>query len=278
MLFFECPYGFPSLRALRLRLPRALHSIHSLVRVLSMPKLIAVTGATGQCALSPPVGGCSRSCPRSLTLGPCSSPTCCRQGGAVVDHLLTDPAHFRVRAVSRDPSSPAAQALAARGCEVVKADLSSLEETTAAFDGAWGVFGLTQFYTHGYGPSLPSRTASFLVYENPLASDVAFPQRPSSCTASTSSTPPSPRVSSTSSGPPSTGARASARPSPGRPRPRSKTGSSRAGSRTRSSTSRCTTRTSGRPSSRRRTTRRGASTGRSDSCPTCPSSRSRSPI
>ncbi|CDO72581.1 hypothetical protein BN946_scf184983.g64 [Trametes cinnabarina] len=83
-------------------------------------KLIAVTGATGQ------------------------------QGSSVVDFLLKEPETFAVRAITRDPTSPAAQALVARGVEVVKADLSSLEETTAAFTDAWGVFGLTQFYVHGF--------------------------------------------------------------------------------------------------------------------------------
>ncbi|KAI0352475.1 NmrA family protein [Trametes cingulata] len=85
-----------------------------------MSKLIAVTGATGQ------------------------------QGSSVVEFLLKEPQTFSVRAITRDPSSPAAQALAARGVEVVKADLSSLDETTAAFTGAWGVFGVTQFYVHGF--------------------------------------------------------------------------------------------------------------------------------
>ncbi|KAI0368226.1 NmrA family protein [Pilatotrama ljubarskyi] len=85
-----------------------------------MPKLIAVTGATGQ------------------------------QGSSVVNFLLKQPETFSVRAITRDPTSPAAQALAARGVEVVKADLSSLDETSAAFEGAWGVFGVTQFYVHGF--------------------------------------------------------------------------------------------------------------------------------
>ncbi|KAI0665738.1 NmrA family protein [Trametes maxima] len=85
-----------------------------------MPKLIAVTGATGQ------------------------------QGSSVVEFLLKEPQNFTVRAITRDPTSAAAQALAKRGVEVVKADLSSLDETAAAFAGAWGVFGLTQFYVHGF--------------------------------------------------------------------------------------------------------------------------------
>ncbi|KAI0759300.1 NmrA family protein [Trametes elegans] len=85
-----------------------------------MSKLIAVTGATGQ------------------------------QGSSVVDFLLKEPETFSVRAITRDPTSEAAQALARRGVEVVKADLSSLDETAAAFQGAWGVFGVTQFYVHGF--------------------------------------------------------------------------------------------------------------------------------
>ena len=40
--------------------------------------------------------------------------------------------------------------MAARGIEVVQADLASLEQTTKAFEGAWGVFGVTQFYEHGF--------------------------------------------------------------------------------------------------------------------------------
>jgi uncharacterized protein YbjT (DUF2867 family) len=64
---------------------------------------------------------------------------------------LKEPAGtFKVRALTRNTSSPAAQTLAARGVEVVQADLASLEQTAAAFAGAWGVFGLTQFYEHGF--------------------------------------------------------------------------------------------------------------------------------
>ncbi|KAF5373030.1 hypothetical protein D9758_001648 [Tetrapyrgos nigripes] len=86
-----------------------------------MSKLIAVTGATGQ------------------------------QGGSVISFLLKESAGtFAIRAITRNPDSPASKALAAKGIEVVRAELSSLEETTKAFEGAWGVFGVTQFYEHGY--------------------------------------------------------------------------------------------------------------------------------
>jgi uncharacterized protein YbjT (DUF2867 family) len=64
-----------------------------------MSKLITVFGATGQ------------------------------QGGSVVEALLADPAlskEFRIRAVTRDTSKPSAQALAARGVELVTVSPSSV--------------------------------------------------------------------------------------------------------------------------------------------------------
>ncbi|KXN80950.1 NmrA-like family domain-containing protein 1 [Leucoagaricus sp. SymC.cos] len=86
-----------------------------------MLKLIIVTGATGQ------------------------------QGGSVVDFLLKEPnGHFMVRGITRNPDSPAVKALTARGVEIVKADLSSLDKTVKAFCEAWGVYSLTAFYEHGY--------------------------------------------------------------------------------------------------------------------------------
>ena len=45
------------------------------------------------------------------------------QGGAVVQAILKR-GKFRVRAVTRNPESSAAKALASQGCEVVKADMT----------------------------------------------------------------------------------------------------------------------------------------------------------
>ncbi|GBE83552.1 NAD(P)-binding protein [Sparassis crispa] len=81
-----------------------------------MPKLIAVTGATGN------------------------------QGGSVARLLLKYPEQYKVRALTRDPSSSAATALAALGAEVVQADLVLPETIRPALEGCWGVFGVTNFY------------------------------------------------------------------------------------------------------------------------------------
>ncbi|MGH8876406.1 MAG: NmrA/HSCARG family protein [Stackebrandtia sp.] len=61
-----------------------------------------------------------------------------KQGGAVAARLLAD--GWSVRALTRDPSKPAAKALAGNGAEVVAADLDDRASLDAAFDGAWGVY------------------------------------------------------------------------------------------------------------------------------------------
>ncbi len=84
-----------------------------------MTRLIAVTGATGA------------------------------QGGGLARAILARPqAGFALRAVTRDPDSAAAQALAAAGAQVVRADLDDPDSLAAAFQGAHGAFCLTNFWEH----------------------------------------------------------------------------------------------------------------------------------
>lgn len=71
-------------------------------------RLVAVTGATG------------------------------RQGGAVVRHLLTD--GWQVRALTRNPGSARARALAAQGAEVIGCDMMDAASLAGPFRGAHGVF------------------------------------------------------------------------------------------------------------------------------------------
>ena len=72
------------------------------------------------------------------------------QGGGVVDALLAS-GEFRVRVTSRNPASKAAQALVARGVEVVHADLLAPSSLVAAFKGAYGAFVVTSFWDPGQG-------------------------------------------------------------------------------------------------------------------------------
>lgn len=83
-------------------------------------KMIVVTGATGQ------------------------------QGGATARHLLAQ--GWRVRALVRDPNKPAAQALAAKGAELVQGDLDDRASLDRALAGAYGVFSVQTFM----GPDGPA--------------------------------------------------------------------------------------------------------------------------
>jgi uncharacterized protein YbjT (DUF2867 family) len=70
------------------------------------------------------------------------------QGGAVLDALLGSDA-WTVRALTRNPAGPAARALAARGADVVPADLDDAGSLRDALAGAHGVFGVQNSRTAG---------------------------------------------------------------------------------------------------------------------------------
>ena len=82
-------------------------------------KMIAVTGATGQ------------------------------QGGAVARKLLEE--GWKVRALTRDLDKPAAQELKALGAEIVPGDMDERAQLDAAFQGAYGVFSVQNFWLPGVG-------------------------------------------------------------------------------------------------------------------------------
>ncbi|GCB44389.1 NmrA/HSCARG family protein [Streptomyces sp. NL15-2K] len=87
---------------------------------MSEQKIIAVAGATGA------------------------------QGGGAARAILADSeSGFAVRALTRNPDSPAARELAALGAEVVQADFYDEPSVHKAFEGAYGAFLVTNFWAHG---------------------------------------------------------------------------------------------------------------------------------
>jgi len=71
------------------------------------------------------------------------------QGSGLVHSILEDPdGEFSVRAVTRDPSSDSAKALADKGAEVVKANIDNFEDIKKALNGAYGAFFVTFFWEH----------------------------------------------------------------------------------------------------------------------------------
>jgi uncharacterized protein YbjT (DUF2867 family) len=74
------------------------------------------------------------------------------QGGGLCEAILNDRSgEFAVRAITRDTNKDKAKALAARGAEVVSADLDNVESLKKAFAGAYGVYGVTNFWEHFSG-------------------------------------------------------------------------------------------------------------------------------
>ena len=82
-------------------------------------KIVAVTGATGQ------------------------------QGGAVARKLLAE--GWQVRALTRETNKPAAQELASLGAELVPGDMEDRAQLEAAFQGAYGVFSVQNFWLPNVG-------------------------------------------------------------------------------------------------------------------------------
>lgn len=67
------------------------------------------------------------------------------QGNSVIQALLSDHS-YKVRGITRNPSSAAAKALAAQGVETVSANLNDTASLVSAFSGATHIFGVTNFF------------------------------------------------------------------------------------------------------------------------------------
>src|SRR4028119_516543 len=69
------------------------------------------------------------------------------QGGSVARELLAS--GYRVKAMTRNPTSEAAQALAAQGAELIGADLDDPSSLERALADLWGVFAVQNTWEAG---------------------------------------------------------------------------------------------------------------------------------
>lgn len=84
------------------------------------------------------------------------------QGSGLVHSILKDSdSPFSVRALTRNPDSDKARALAAAGAEVVAADVDDPESLKQAFDGCYGAFCVTFFWEH-FSPEKESAQAGYM--------------------------------------------------------------------------------------------------------------------
>jgi uncharacterized protein YbjT (DUF2867 family) len=74
------------------------------------------------------------------------------QGGGLCRAILDDAdGGFACRAITRDPSKDKAKELAGKGAELVAADIDDVESLKKAFEGAYGVYAVTNFWEHFSG-------------------------------------------------------------------------------------------------------------------------------
>lgn len=77
-----------------------------------------------------------------------------KQGGSVVNTILKDPdTNWHIRAITRRSSSPNAQALQARGVEIVEADLDQPSTLGPAFKDANAIFVVSNFWESYANPA-----------------------------------------------------------------------------------------------------------------------------
>ncbi|KAL1615827.1 hypothetical protein SLS56_011669 [Neofusicoccum ribis] len=80
------------------------------------------------------------------------------QGGSVAARFLADPT-YRIRGLTRDPTSAKALALTAQGVEMVRADLDDVSTLAAAFAGATLIFSVTDYWAPFFDPAHAARAA-----------------------------------------------------------------------------------------------------------------------
>ncbi|KAF3396777.1 NmrA-like family domain-containing protein 1 [Talaromyces pinophilus] len=72
------------------------------------------------------------------------------QGSSVAHTFLSLPG-WKVRGISRNPTSPASQALISQGVEIIQADMDDEASLYPAFEGANVIFSNTDFFVHFFG-------------------------------------------------------------------------------------------------------------------------------
>lgn len=95
------------------------------------------------------------------------------QGGSVARRFLQDP-KFKVRGLTRNPSSPAAQELAALGAEMVTAELDDVNTLIPAFAGANIIFSVTQYWEPFFRPDCRAKAAELGISCRKYAYDVEY--------------------------------------------------------------------------------------------------------
>lgn len=98
-----------------------------------------------------------------------------KQGGSVAQRFLRDPT-YHVRGLTRNPSSPTAQSLAAQGVEILQADLDNVASLKLAFGGANLIFSFTDYWEPFFRPDCRQKAAEKGISPCRYAYDIEFQQ------------------------------------------------------------------------------------------------------
>jgi hypothetical protein len=82
------------------------------------------------------------------------------QGGSVISYYLSQPSSpYKLRGVTRNPSSSKSLSLISQGVEMVAGDFDDLSSLEAAFQDATAIFSVTDFWQSFMNPSLRGKAA-----------------------------------------------------------------------------------------------------------------------
>jgi nucleoside-diphosphate-sugar epimerase len=97
------------------------------------------------------------------------------QGGSVAARFLKDP-NYRVRGITRNPTSPAAEALSSQGVEIVAANLDDVNTLIPAFKGANLIFSVTNYWEPFFRPDCRAAASQAGISCRKYAYDVEYQQ------------------------------------------------------------------------------------------------------
>ncbi len=97
------------------------------------------------------------------------------QGGSVARRFLKDK-NYRVRGLTRNPASPAAQKLAADGVEIVVVELDDVKSLISAFEGANLIFSVTNYWEPFFRPDCRQKASETGISCRKYAYDVEYEQ------------------------------------------------------------------------------------------------------
>lgn len=98
------------------------------------------------------------------------------QKGASVAEVFLQESGWHVRGITRDPAKPASQTWAAKGVELVRADLNDAASLKAAFAGSTVIFGVTDFWGIIGDPAVQARAQSSSLPANVVAYELEVQQ------------------------------------------------------------------------------------------------------